>query len=118
MSDLRVNARLTIHQGKLERFKELAAECRRIVLEKDTATLQYDWFIDETGTQCVVQEHYASSEAVLQHIEHVGEPLKQLLEICEARIEVFGEPAEELIQATQQFDIKMFAPLQRAVITA
>ena len=44
MSELQGIARLKIHQGKLEEFKRLAAKCIESVRNRDTGTLQYDWF--------------------------------------------------------------------------
>ena len=41
MDALQVTARLTIHEGKLEEFKNLAAECMRSVRDRDSGTLQY-----------------------------------------------------------------------------
>ena len=46
MSALQVTARLTIHEGKLDEFKEVAARCMQSVREKDSGTLQYDWFLN------------------------------------------------------------------------
>jgi hypothetical protein len=43
MNELQSIARLTIHHGKLEEFKRLAAKCMESVRTKDTGTLQYDW---------------------------------------------------------------------------
>jgi hypothetical protein len=39
MNNLQVTARFTIHDGKLEEFKNLAEECLSIVKEKDKDTL-------------------------------------------------------------------------------
>lgn len=42
MDPIQLAARATIHEGKLEEFKAQAAECMRVVREKDSGTLQYD----------------------------------------------------------------------------
>ena len=40
----------------------------RLVRERDSGTLQYDWFFNDTRTECVVRETYKDSGAVLEHI--------------------------------------------------
>ena len=42
---LELSAHMTVRPGQLEGFKRQAAECIRLTREKDTATLQYDWFL-------------------------------------------------------------------------
>jgi hypothetical protein len=39
MNGIQVTARASIHEGKLEEFKVLAAECMRTVREQDSGTL-------------------------------------------------------------------------------
>ena len=99
MDQIQVRATFAIHQGKLDEFVELADECIRIVEDEDSGTLQYDWFFNEAGDECVVRETYADSDALLEHISHVGEKLGALLEISDIDLEVFGEPSAELAEA-------------------
>jgi quinol monooxygenase YgiN len=47
MKAIQVTARAAIHEGKLEEFKVLAAQCMRTVRERDSGTLQYDWFFNQ-----------------------------------------------------------------------
>jgi hypothetical protein len=64
MDALQVTARLAIHEGKLEEFKELAAQCMQLVRERDSGTLQYDWFFNDDHTECVLRETYKDSGAL------------------------------------------------------
>jgi len=43
VNEIAVIARLKIRPGKLDEFKELAAEGLALVKEKDRGTLQYEW---------------------------------------------------------------------------
>ena len=61
MSAIQLTARAAIHEGKLEEFKLLAAQCMRTVREQDSGTLQYDWFLNKAQTECVVRETYRDS---------------------------------------------------------
>lgn len=45
MSVLEVSARMTIREGKLEGFKQQAAEIIRQTKAKDTKTLRSEWFL-------------------------------------------------------------------------
>jgi quinol monooxygenase YgiN len=60
----------TIREGKLEGFKQHAAEMIRQTKEKDTKTLRYDWFISSDGTEFEVLEAYVNSEGLMEHSMH------------------------------------------------
>lgn len=112
MSAIQLTARGVIQAGKLEEFKVLAAQCMRTVREKDSGTLQYDWFLNEGQTECVVRETYRDSEAVLEHIAHLGATLGAILSVSDWTFEVFGSPSLELIAATAGLSLKVYSPFQ------
>ena len=56
MSDLLGIARFKFHEGKLEEFKRLSAQAMEIVRTKDTGTLQYDIYLNDDQTECMVVE--------------------------------------------------------------
>ena len=111
MGQLQVTARLLIHDGKLGEFKEVAARCMESVRTKDTGTLQYDWFLNPEGTECVVREMYRDSEAVFEHMGNLGDTLGHLLALCDMELEVFGDPSQALIDATAEMGARIYAPL-------
>jgi quinol monooxygenase YgiN len=112
MSQLQVNARFTIHDGKLEEFKAVAAGCMASVREKDSGTEQYDWFFNEDQSVCVVRETYASSDAVLGHIGNLGDLMGQLLGVADMELDIFGEPSAELVEAAAGLAPKVYSPFQ------
>jgi quinol monooxygenase YgiN len=112
MSQLQVTARLAIHDGKLEEFKQVAAECMRSVREKDSGTLQYDWFFNHDETECVVRETYRDSDAILEHVGNMGATFGALLSVSDIDLEVFGTPTDELVEATKDLAPRVFAPFQ------
>jgi quinol monooxygenase YgiN len=63
VSELQGIARFKFHEGKLEEFKRLAAQCMEIVRTKDTGTLQYDVYFNDDQSECIVHERYRDSEA-------------------------------------------------------
>ena len=110
MNEIQMIARLAIHEGKLEEFKVHAAECMRAVRERDSGTLQYDWFLNEAQAECVVLEAYRDSEAVLEHIANLGATMRAILTVCDWTFEVFGSPSAELVEAAAGLNPKVHAP--------
>ena len=62
VSELQGIARFKFHEGKLEEFKRLAAQCMEIVLTKDTGTLQYEIYFNDNQFECIVLERYRDSD--------------------------------------------------------
>ena len=112
MKAIQVTARATIHEGKLEEFKALAAQCMRTVREQDPGTLQYDWFLNEAQTECVVRETYIDSESVLKHMANLGATMGAILAVCDWTFEVFGSPSPELVKAAASLSPKVYSPFQ------
>ena len=112
MSALQVTARLTIHDGKLAEFKDVAARCMQSVREKDSGTLQYDWFLSEDGSVCVVREAYRDSAALLEHIGNLGETMGALLRVSDMELEVFGSPSPELVEAAKELAPNVYSAFQ------
>jgi len=96
MDRIQITAKFQIEPEHLDEFKQLAASCIKIVKHKDKGTLQYDWFFNEGQTECAVRETYLNSNALLEHIEHVGELLERLFEISVFTAEIYGNPSIEL----------------------
>jgi quinol monooxygenase YgiN len=73
VSELQGVARIKLHEGKLEEFKRVAAQCLEIVRTKDTGTLQYDVYFNDDQSECIVLERYRNSEALIEHAAHLGD---------------------------------------------
>jgi quinol monooxygenase YgiN len=87
---------LTIKDGKLEEFKKQAAGYTDAVRDGEPGTLEYQWWLSEDGTRCLLKEAYDSSESLLKHLENVGPSLPDLMAIAPiTRSEVFGELSPE-----------------------
>ena len=65
MSELVGIARFTFHEGKVEEFKRLSAQCMEIVRTEDTGTLQYAIYFNDDQSECIVVERYRDSEALI-----------------------------------------------------
>ena len=87
-SELQSVVRFKFHEGKLEEFKRLSAECMEIVRSKDPGTLQYDTFFNEDESECIVLERFRDLDALLQHGANIGD---ELMEKIVATGECYGE---------------------------
>ena len=112
MTEIQGIAKLTIHPGKLDEFKRLAAECMESVRSKDTGTLQYDWFFNSEESECVVVEKYRDSDALLEHITHLGKTLGAMFKTCSASGMICGTPSPELNKALEGSALRIYAPYQ------
>src|SRR6266487_4435032 len=104
MSKLEVSARMTIRKGKLEAFKQQAAECIRQTKEKDTKTLRYDWFLSSDETECEIREAYVNAEGLVEHRMHIGEALDKLFSEFAGNhaVTVYGEPSPQLLEMARR----------------
>lgn len=93
-----------IHDGRLDEFKRLAAQCVEIVRTKDTGTLEYDLFLNADGTECFVRERYRDSAAGLEHMTNIGVMMKPMSEVCTITGEVCGTPSTDLARADRAGD--------------
>jgi quinol monooxygenase YgiN len=94
-------ARFRIRPGKADEFAALAAECVRVVRERDPATTLYEWFINADRTECIAIDSYASSDAVLAHIGNVGPTMRRIRHVADVSVELLGNPSSSLIEALQ-----------------
>jgi quinol monooxygenase YgiN len=75
-------ARLKIREGKLEAFKQQAAEVLRQMRAQDAQPLRYDWFLSVGGIQCEVREAYADADALLENQQEIAEAKMKLFREC------------------------------------
>lgn len=109
MKKIQITAKFKIQTGKLETFKKIAAECVVKVKANEKDALQYDLFINPEQTEIVVRETYTDSNAVLAHLQNVGELLGQLLTMSDFEGEIYGNMSEELKHALAGMNIKVYS---------
>ncbi len=112
MEELKVIARFKIHDGKLEEFKNWASTCKEAVQQKDPGTLEYDWYFNNSQTECVVRETYSDSNAVMAHMGNLGELLAQGTELADLSLEIYGDPSEELSNAAAGLNPAVYSYFQ------
>ncbi|MDF2741790.1 MAG: hypothetical protein K0S88_3160 [Actinomycetia bacterium] len=110
MSELQGIARFKIHEGKLEEFKRLSAQCMEIVRTKDTGTLQYEIYFNDDQSECIVHERYRDSEALIEHTAHLGDMMEAILATGSVSGELLGEPSAELRAKMADSEVRLFTP--------
>ena len=106
-------ARFKIHEGKLEEFKRLSAQCMEIVRTKDAGTLQYETYFNDDQSECMVLERYRDSGALIEHAAHIGDDLMEAI-VATGSVsgELLGELSSELRAKMAGGEVRLFTPFQ------
>jgi len=111
-NEIQCFALLKIKPGKLDEFKRLNAKCSEIVRTMDTGTLQYESYMNQEETKCMVFERYRDSQSLLDHHKHLGETMAQILETCEGSGGICGIPSSGLAdQIKKSSVVQIYSPL-------
>jgi quinol monooxygenase YgiN len=110
MKTIQVNAKFTnITSANLAEFKKVAAEALEIT-KGEQGVLQYDWFLNDDETVCVVLETYQDPHALLAHITNTDKVFAKLIELggaCE--LQMFGNPPTHLDATPTGLQRSLFA---------
>ena len=109
INKLQISIIIKIPKGKLELFKQFAAESIRLTSERDTGTLKYDWFISNDQTECEIREEFKNSEAVLEHMVNMSKLHELYSKFSMDHANVYGDPSPELLEATKGADIRVYS---------
>ncbi len=109
MKEIQIRGLLKIHEGQIEKFKEVATECIATVKGKDKGTLKYDWFFSPDMKECILLESYADSNALLEHMGNQGDQLGQLFALADMSAEIYGNPSEEIRQLIASLPMKVYS---------
>jgi hypothetical protein len=112
VSELQGIGRFKFHEGELEEFKLLAAQCMEIVRARDTGTLQYAIYFNDDQSECIVLERYRDSEALIEHAVNLGELGAAILATGWVSGELLGAPSAELRAKMAGSGVRLFMPYQ------
>jgi quinol monooxygenase YgiN len=113
VSELMGIVRVKLHEGKLDEFKRLSAQCMEIVRTKDPGTLQYDTYINDDQSECIVVERFTDSEALIEHGANLADLMEAILATGSFSGELLGEPSAELRARLAGSEVpQLFTPWQ------
>jgi quinol monooxygenase YgiN len=95
-TELQAIVRFRFHDGNVEEFKRLSAQCMEIVRAKDTGTLQYDTYFNHDESEAIVIERFRDSEALIQHGENLAHLMDAIIATGSVSGELLGQPSAEL----------------------
>ncbi len=97
MSELVGIARFRFHEGKRDEYMRLAAQALERVRANEPGTLQYDVYLNDDQSECMVVERYRDSEAAMAHAANLGDLFEAVLAtVSVVHGELLGEPSAEL----------------------
>lgn len=111
-SQIHIRAEFTIKEGKIDEFKKLVQEMGKAVQVSEPDTIDYQFFLNEGETKCIVHETYASSEAVLAHnTDNASQTIlpRIFTVISISRFDVYGNPSEELRKVLRGFSAQIYS---------
>jgi quinol monooxygenase YgiN len=98
-NQIHFRVKLAIEPGKIEEFKKLVHEISRTVEANEPDTIDYQFYLNETETKCLVHETYVNSEAALAHNASVPSQtvLPKIFNVSKINgFDVYGNPSKEL----------------------
>jgi len=95
MDEVKGIARAKIRPGKLAEYKRLCDEAMKIVRTQDTGTLQYEIFFNADETEAMVYERYRDAAAAVEHFNHIGHLMEQLMATADVSGELLANPSEK-----------------------
>jgi quinol monooxygenase YgiN len=110
-NQIHVRAEFNIEKGKIEEFKKLIVDMSRMVENNEPDTINYQFYFNRSETKCIVHETYTNSESTLTHITGVASKtiLPKIFNISKIkRLDVYGNPSEELQKAIASFNSEIF----------
>lgn len=103
------NATFTLNSGtKSAAFKKLADELKDLA-QKETGTLEYNYFVNDQETVFSFIEHYANSAAAMTHGSNNGKIVAQMLTMASVKLEVYGDATDELKRSLPAATTSYFA---------
>jgi quinol monooxygenase YgiN len=96
VSELQGIGRIQLHEGKLGEFKRLSAQFVEIVRTKDTGTLQFEIYLNEDESACIILERYRDFEALMEHGANIGQLAQAIFATGSVTSACLGEPSAEL----------------------
>jgi len=105
-NEIRFRLELTIESSKIAECKKLIQDMVKAVEANEPDAINYEYYLNNAETSCVIIEVYKNSEAALAHLKGVASQtiLPKIFNISRiTRFDVYGDPSEELQKVLTTF---------------
>jgi len=109
--------RFSVHPGQEVLFHELAQDAFNLVDATEPATPGYEWFINESGTECLTLDIYDNAEALTAHLRNANEKMTKVLDLVTSKVELFGAvPPAMLKRFRPELGVTYIAPQFQGIL--
>src|SRR5919202_5236610 len=106
-NQIHFRAEFDIKEGKIEEYKRLIKEMSLKVKTNEPNTLNYQFYLNQDNSKCIVYETYLNSEAAITHANGWASQtiLPKIFDIATiSKFVVYGNPNEELQKLLKNFN--------------
>jgi quinol monooxygenase YgiN len=89
-------ARFAVHPGREQEFRTLAREAFALVQANEPGTLAYEWFLNESGTECLTIDAYRDAAALKAHMLNAGPVMDKILKVVKSESRIYGAVPEPM----------------------
>ena len=106
------NLQLNVKEGRLDDLKVLIGEMVASTRE-EPGSIGYEWFLSADGSVCHINERYADSNAVMEHLGNFGAKFAERFLAClePTGFSVYGDPSDEARAALDGFGAAYLGPV-------
>jgi hypothetical protein len=83
-----------------------------VVRSMDTGTLQFDIYLNDDESECIIVERYKDSAALIEHGSHIGHLMGPIFATGSVSSDMLGEPSAELRATMADGSVRLFTPFQ------
>jgi quinol monooxygenase YgiN len=110
-NEIRFRLDLTIEGSKIAECKKLVQDMVKVVEANEPDAINYEYYLNNAETSCVINEAYKNSEAALAHVrgDAAQTILPKIFNISKiTRFDVYGDPSEELQKVLTTFSAQLY----------
>ena len=109
-NQIHFRAEIAIKEGKIQDFKKLIQDMSKAVESNEQDTIEYQFYIDESGTKCIAHETYRNSEAAIVHNNVVASQILPRISNISTitRFDVYRNPGKELKQVLTSVGVQTY----------
>ena len=78
----------------------------------EAGCLSYEWYVNDDGTACHLNERYANSDAALEHLGNFGSKFAERFLACVSptAFTVYGDPSDDVRIVLDGFGARYLGP--------